>query len=93
MYAKVSKKGQITIPKSIRKKLNIRENGAVLFIIENGEVKLKGVPAGAAESLAGSLKEYAERYVPLDKVREKIQEDIARDANLEHEPDEAETKK
>ncbi|MCK8603808.1 AbrB/MazE/SpoVT family DNA-binding domain-containing protein [Desulfoferrobacter suflitae] len=85
MYAKVSKKAQITIPKSIRKKLNIGENGAVLFVVENGEVKLKGVAAGAAESLAGSLKGYADRYEPLDKIREKIQEEIARNANREHE--------
>lgn len=87
MYAKVSKKGQITIPKSIRKRLNLGENSAVLFIVDNGEVKLKGVPAGTAESLAGSLKEYAKKYQPLENIRERIQEGIARDANLEHEED------
>ena len=78
MYAKVSKKGQITIPKSIRKKLNIGTDSAVLFVIEDEEVKLKGVPAGTAESLAGSLKEYAAKYEPLDKIRKKIQKDIAK---------------
>ena len=85
MYARVSKKGQITIPKAIRKKLNIGENSAVLFIVENGEVKLKGVPAGSAESLAGSLKEYAKKYESLENIREKIQQDIARNAASEHE--------
>ena len=77
MYAKVSKKGQITIPKSIREKLLIGNGSAVLFVIEDGEIKLKGVPAGKAESLAGSLKEYAGKYEPLDKIRDKIQKDIA----------------
>ena len=85
MYARVSKKGQITIPKAIRKKLNIGENSAVLFIVENGEVTLKGVPAGSAESLAGSLKEYAKKYESLENIREKIQQDIARNAASEHE--------
>ena len=84
MYAKVSKKGQITIPKSIREKLHIGKDSAVLFVVENDEIKLKGVPSGTAESLAGSLKEYARKYEPLDKIRAKIQEDIAREANSEH---------
>ena len=44
MYAKISKKGQITIPKPIRKKLKIEKDGAVLFLVEDDEVKLKGVP-------------------------------------------------
>lgn len=84
MYAKVSKKGQITIPKIIRKKLDIGQDSAVLFIVENGEVKIKGVPSGTAESLAGSLKKYTVKYEPLDKIRKKIQEDIARNIESEH---------
>jgi len=85
VYAKVSKKGQVTIPRLIRGKLNLGEKSAVLFIIENGEVKLKGIPAGSSSSLSGSLKENAHTYDPLEKVRERIQESIARDTNSEHE--------
>ena len=77
MYAKISKKGQITIPKSIREKLKIETDGAVLFLIEDNEVKLKGVPGVQAEQLAGSLKKYAKGYVSLKKIREKIQGEIA----------------
>ncbi len=84
MYAKVSKKGQVTIPKAIRKKLNIGQDSAVLFVIENGEVKLKDVPSGSPEELAGSLREYAETYEPLDEIRLKIQEDLAKEINKEH---------
>ena len=72
MYAKLSKKGQVTIPKAIREKLNINGEGGVLFLIENDEVKLKGIPGGEIDKLAGSLKKYAKTYVPLDKVRTKI---------------------
>jgi AbrB family looped-hinge helix DNA binding protein len=84
MFAKVSKKGQITIPKPIRKKLNIGKNSGILFVIDNDEVKIKGVPAASAESLAGSLKEYASNYVPLKKIRTKIQPQIAREAESEY---------
>ena len=77
MYAKVSKKGQITIPKEIRKKLKIEKDGAVLFLVENNEVKLKGVPGVQSGELAGSLKKYAKGYVPLKKIREKIKGEIS----------------
>ena len=76
----MSKKGQITIPKSIRKKLNIDKDGGVLFLVEKDEVKIKGIPAGQVEQLAGSLKKYAPSYVPLKQVREKIKEKIADEA-------------
>ena len=80
MYVKMSKKGQITIPKSIRKKLNIDKDGGVLFLVEKDGVKIKGIPAGQVEQLAGSLKKYAHSYVPLSQVREKIKEKIADEA-------------
>jgi antitoxin PrlF len=87
MYAKISKKGQITIPKSIRKKLNIDKDGGVLFLVEKDEVRIKGIPAGQVEQLAGSLKKYAPSYVPLSHVREKIKEKIADEAANEGLPD------
>ncbi len=83
MYAKVSKKGQITIPKPIRKKLKIEKEGAVLFLVENNEIKLKGVPRVQSEQLAGSLKKYAKEYVSLKKVRKKIQGEIANETAAE----------
>ena len=83
MYIKMSKKGQITIPKLIRQKLNIENEGGVLFLLENDEVKLKGVPASDAGSLAGSLREYAAEYIPLKKIRPAIQKEIAEKAYKE----------
>jgi AbrB family looped-hinge helix DNA binding protein len=77
MYSKISKKGQVTIPKPIRKKLKIENEGGVLFLVEDDEVKLKGVPGIEANRLAGSLKKYAREYAPLDKVRTKIKGKIA----------------
>ena len=83
MYVKMSKKGQITIPKLIRQKLNIENEGGVLFLLENDEVKLKGVPASNADLLAGSLREYVAEYIPLKKIRSAIQKEIAEKADKE----------
>jgi len=83
MYAKMSKKGQVTIPKPIRKKLKIEKQGGVLFLIEDDGVKLKGVPSEQADQLAGSLNKYAKKYVPLDEIRQKIKGKIADEAAKE----------
>jgi hypothetical protein len=48
-----------------------------LFLVEDDEVKLKGIPGGQIDQLAGSLKKYAKEYVPLDKIRKKIKGKIA----------------
>ena len=77
MYARLSKKGQVTIPKAIREKLNIDGEGGVLFLVEDDEVKLKGIPGGEIDKLAGSLKKYAKTYVPLEKIRTRIKGKIS----------------
>lgn len=77
MYSKISKKGQVTIPKPIREKLNIENEGGLLFLVEDNEVKLKGIPGVQANRLAGSLKKYAKEYAPLNKIRKKIKGKIA----------------
>jgi len=77
MYARISKKGQVTIPKPIREKLKIEKEGGVLFLVEDNEVKLKGIPGEQAFLLAGSLNRYAKEHVPLNEVRKKIKGKIA----------------
>ena len=77
MYARLSKKGQVTIPKAIREKLNLDSEGGVLFLVEDNEVKLKGIPGGEIDNLAGSLKKYAKTYVPLVEARTRIKGKIA----------------
>ena len=72
MYAKISKKGQVTIPKAIRKTLKVENEGGILFLVENNSIKLKGIPGSSARELAGSLKKYAEDYIPLEKIRKAI---------------------
>jgi AbrB family looped-hinge helix DNA binding protein len=83
MYAKVSKKGQVTIPKAIREQLNLNSEGAVLFIVENGEVKIKGVPKKTVAELAGSLNKFSKGYKPLKDMRKEIKGKIAKVALTE----------
>jgi AbrB family looped-hinge helix DNA binding protein len=83
MYAKVSKKGQVTIPKAIREKLKIEKEGGVLFLMEDDEVKLKGIPTEPVDRLSGSLKKYTQKYVPLNKIRQRIKGKIADEAAKE----------
>ena len=47
----------------MREKLEIFNEGAVLFLVENNEVKLKGIKGAHADELGGSLKKYAKGYV------------------------------
>ena len=52
--AKVTIKGQVTIPKKIREKLNIRPSDFVLFVRKGNEVVIK--PARTLLDLRGLIK-------------------------------------
>jgi AbrB family looped-hinge helix DNA binding protein len=60
--AKITKKGQITIPKKIREFLN---SNVIEFEIVEGKVIVKPV-----KSVAGSLSKYAKKHVSFEKIRE-----------------------
>ena len=83
----MSKKGQVTIPKQIRNRLKIGKEGGILFLIEGDEVKLKGLPGAHGKTLAGSLKGYAKKYVPLKEVRKEINGRVAHEISREGLPD------
>ena len=71
--SKITGKGQITVPKEIRKILN---SNIVEFEIAGDTVLLKPV-----KSVAGGLSKYAKRHVPLSEVRESVWEEVAKDKN------------
>jgi len=87
MYARISRKGQVTIPKPIRERLKVNSEGGVLFLVEDNEVKLKGIPGAQATILAGSLKKYAKGHIPLATIRKEIQGKIANEIAAEGVPD------
>ena len=59
---KITRKGQVTIPKRIR---DFLKSDVVEFDVVDNKVVV--VPV---ESAAGSLSKYAKEYVPLEKIRD-----------------------
>lgn len=86
MAAKVSSEGQITLSKEIRDLLGLKPGSPVGFPIDAAGVRLESVPAKQARALAGSLKKYSKRRVSEKHVRDKVQEEIAREAAQEGVP-------
>jgi AbrB family looped-hinge helix DNA binding protein len=71
MTAKITKKGQVTIPQRIREKLN---SEVIQFDIVDDNVVIRPV-----KSVAGSLSSYAKKgLIPFKEAREKAWEDVVR---------------
>jgi len=70
--AKVTGKGQITLPKNARDALG---SDVVEIEVEEGRVLLRPV-----RSLAGALRDYAREGKTLNEIREEVWEEVARDA-------------
>lgn len=59
--ARVSSKGQITIPIEIRKKLNLKEGDKVLFLEENGKIILANSSYVALKEMQEIMKGESEK--------------------------------
>ena len=59
--AKVTSKGQITIPVEIRKQLNLKPGDKVLFIEENGKITLANSSLAALSTIQEELAGAAEK--------------------------------
>ena len=74
--AKITKKGQVTIPRKIREKLN---SEVIEFDVLENDVVIKPV-----KSIAGSLNSYSKkRVIPFKEEREKAWEEIVREQHDE----------
>ena len=78
MLAKITAKGQITIPKRIREMLGVKPGDRLLFSREKGRVVIYPVK-GTLFDLRGSLKP-KKRPEDLEEVREKVRREVARRA-------------
>ncbi|MFW5803541.1 MAG: AbrB/MazE/SpoVT family DNA-binding domain-containing protein [Verrucomicrobiota bacterium] len=67
----ITSKGQVTLPKPVREFLHSR---TVEFEIRDDEVVLHPV-----RSVGGTLKRYAKTCEPLQNVRDKVRQEVARD--------------
>ena len=69
--AKVSSKGQITLPRDVRKALGTDH---VRIVSEQGSVRI-----GPVNDVAGSLAHYARKRVPFRVARDKAWETVVRE--------------
>ena len=69
LTAKITSKGQVTIPKKVR---DFLEGDTVEFIISDDTVIVKPV-----KSVGGALARYATKRVPLEEVRKKVWKEVA----------------
>ena len=72
-FAKISSKGQVTIPKIIREKL---KSDIICFKVKNGEIIIESV-----KDVGGSLKKYASKKISHEKEREIAWSKIANEYN------------
>ncbi len=73
--ATLTRKGQVTIPKSIRDRLGIQEGEKVLFVVRGEEVVLK-VLRGNILELKGSVKPSA-RPENFEKIRRSVKKTLS----------------
>ncbi|MCL2177261.1 MAG: AbrB/MazE/SpoVT family DNA-binding domain-containing protein [Firmicutes bacterium] len=59
--AKVTSKGQITIPADIRRQMNIKTGDEIFFVVENGRVVMLGQNSLAIRKFADAMVGEAER--------------------------------
>ena len=71
LKAKITSKGQITLPKEVRKLLNVQEGNVVVFEKENDKIVIK--PARTLRDFKGLLKSINTEE-NFDEIRKKSQE-------------------
>ena len=69
--AKITSKGQTTIPKEIR---TLLKSNVIEFEVVKGAVIIKPVV-----SVGGALRRYSKKYSPLKEVRQTVWEEVARE--------------
>ncbi len=72
----LTKKGQTTIPKSVREFLNIKPNDKILYLMEGNRVIIKPLKGNILD-LKGSVKT-KEKPINFKKIRSETKKKIAR---------------
>ena len=83
LSAKVSAKGQVTLPRVVRQALDVKAGERVLFVVENETVLLRAMGPTGAAALAGSLQRYAGKRKAPGDVRSVVKKEVARAAAQE----------
>ncbi len=75
--AKITSKGQITLPKEVRELLDLRKGGVIVFEKEDNKVVIK--PAKTLKDLKGVLKGKS-KIVEFNELRKKAKEYVGKKA-------------
>ncbi len=76
--AKISTKGQLTLPKVVREALQVREGDSVLFVVQpDGEIRLQAVRKRKLVDLYGALPA-TRPYPGRDELRATVKKELAK---------------
>ena len=75
--AKVTFKGQVTIPKEVRNSLDIKEGDSVIFVIEKDHAVLKPLKQKSLKDFYGILPA-TRPYPDMESVREEVHHKLAK---------------
>lgn len=75
LTSKITSKGQITLPKEVRKLLNVQEGNVVIFEKEDDKIVIK--PAKTLRDFKGLLKNIKTEET-FDEIREKVKKSVGK---------------
>jgi AbrB family looped-hinge helix DNA binding protein len=81
--AKITEKGEITLPRRVRQALNVKPGERVQFIVGDESVVLRPVVTSRVAKLAGSLRQYARPGEEASQVRSQVRKEVGRAAAQE----------
>ncbi len=81
--AKISSKGQVTLPRRVRQALDVQPGERVLFVVGDKSVELRAIGPSTARTLAGSLRGYAGPRQGFREARAAVKKEVARAATQE----------
>jgi AbrB family looped-hinge helix DNA binding protein len=75
MHTKISKRGQVSVPAEVRKKLQIGPNTKLAWIIEGDAVKIIPLPADPIKAFRGSGTKGLTQKLQDERKKDRLRED------------------
>ncbi|MBM3151608.1 MAG: AbrB/MazE/SpoVT family DNA-binding domain-containing protein [Chloroflexi bacterium] len=69
LYTRIGRRGQITLPREVRRRINVQEGDRIVFVLDSGQVTIKPVPRSLLD-LRGSVKVDGEQ--DFDAIRKEV---------------------
>jgi len=75
MHTKISKRGQVSVPSSIRKKLNLGPDTRLEWVVEGATARVIPLPADAIKAFRGSGRKRLVRQLLLEREKDRKRDD------------------